>query len=45
MMVAIPIFIAQIRFIAYGIELTGADPNPDFIENATPNVIRYNPNI
>ncbi len=45
MNVATPISIAQTRSIAYGIELTGAEPNPDLIENATPNVMRYRPKI
>ena len=40
MNVATPISIDHIRFIEYGIELTGAEPNPDLIENGTPNVIR-----
>jgi len=43
--VAMPMLITDIKSIAYGIELTGADPSPDFIENATPRVIRYNPNM
>ncbi len=33
------------RFNAYGMELTGAEPKHDLIENATPNVIRYRPKI
>ena len=45
MNVETPISIAQIKFMAYGIELTGAEPKFDLIEKAIPNVIRYNPNI
>jgi hypothetical protein len=45
MNVATPISTNHIRFIAYGMELTGAEPKHDLIENATPNVIRYRPKI
>jgi hypothetical protein len=45
MNVANPISIAHIKSIAYGIELTGAEPKPDLIEKATPKVMRYSPKI